>query len=63
MGEVIQFVPKSERVRASLIREARAIYDSIFPPDDSVSEKPNKAPVSHTVGGANVHRREGVLLS
>jgi hypothetical protein len=32
MGEVIRFVPKSERERARLIREARAIYDSIFPP-------------------------------
>jgi hypothetical protein len=31
MGEVVQFVPKSERERMRLIREARAIYDSIFP--------------------------------
>jgi hypothetical protein len=31
MGEVIRFVPKSERERARLIRQARAIYDSIFP--------------------------------
>lgn len=34
MGEVIRFVPKAERERDRLIREARAIYDSIFPPDD-----------------------------
>jgi hypothetical protein len=33
MGEVIRFVPKSERERDRLIREARAIYDSIFPAD------------------------------
>ncbi len=32
MGDVVQFVPKSELERARLIREARAIYDSIFPP-------------------------------
>jgi hypothetical protein len=32
MCEVIRFVPKSERERARLIRVARAIYDSIFPP-------------------------------
>ena len=32
MGEVIRFVSKSERERLRLIREARAIYDSIFPP-------------------------------
>ena len=38
MGEVIRFVPKAELERARLIREARAIYDSIFPPADSASE-------------------------
>jgi hypothetical protein len=63
MGEIIRFVPKSERERARLIREARATYDSIFPPADPVSEKQNKAPVSHTVGGANVHRSDGIFLS
>ncbi|WP_199581027.1 hypothetical protein [Bradyrhizobium sp. MOS003] len=31
MGDIVQFVPKSELERARLIREARAIYDSIFP--------------------------------
>jgi len=36
MGEVIRFVPKSELERIRLIREARAIYDSIFPPNESV---------------------------
>jgi hypothetical protein len=34
MGEVVQFIPKSERERMRLIREARAIYDSIFPSAD-----------------------------
>jgi hypothetical protein len=63
MGEVIRFVPKSERERARLIREARAIYDSLFPPADPVSEKQDKAPVSHTVSSANTHRSDGVLLS
>ena len=32
MGEIVRFIPKSELERARLIREARAIYDSIFPP-------------------------------
>jgi hypothetical protein len=32
VGDIVQFVPKSELERARLIREARAIYDSIFPP-------------------------------
>jgi hypothetical protein len=63
MGEIIRFVPKSERERARIVREARAIYDSIFPPADPVSEKQNKAPVSHTVSGANAQRSGGVLLS
>ena len=39
MGEVIRFVPKSERERARLIREARAIYHSIFPPADPAGEQ------------------------
>ena len=39
MGEVIRFVPKSELERARLVREARAIYDSIFPPADATSEQ------------------------
>jgi hypothetical protein len=38
MGEIIRFVPRSELERARLIREARAIYDSIFPPADSAGE-------------------------
>jgi hypothetical protein len=63
MGEVIRFISKSERERARLIREARARYDSIFPLADPVSEQQDKAPVSHTVSGANAHRGEGVVLS
>ena len=43
MCEVIRFVPKSERERARLIRVARAIYDSIFPPADPLSEQQGKA--------------------
>ena len=35
MGGIIQLVPKSELERLRLIREARAIYDSIFPPASS----------------------------
>ncbi|WP_225707611.1 hypothetical protein [Bradyrhizobium cenepequi] len=62
MGEVIRFVPKSERERARLIREARAIYDSIFPPADPIREQRERAPVSHTASGANAHRSDGVLL-
>jgi hypothetical protein len=63
MGEVIRFIPKAERERVRLIREAHAIYDSIFPRADPVSEQRDKAPASHTLGGANARRNDGVLLS
>jgi hypothetical protein len=56
MGEIIRFIPKSERERARLIREARAIRDRIFPPDDTVSEQQGEALVSHMVTS------DGVLL-
>ena len=39
MGQIIQFVSKSERERLRLIQEARAIYNSIFPPADSSGEQ------------------------
>ena len=61
MGEVIRFIPKSERERGRLIREARARYDSIFPPSDREGEQGDKAPAGRTVGGANAHRSDGVL--
>ena len=63
MGEIIRFVPKSERERARLIREARAIYDSIFPPADPIREQHDKASISHTVSGAKAHRSDGGILS
>ena len=51
MGEVIRFVPKCERERARLIREARARYDGIFPQADPVSEQGNLT--TQMLGGAN----------
>jgi hypothetical protein len=38
MGEIIRFVSKSEQERARLIREARAMYEHVFPPADQASE-------------------------
>ena len=55
MGEVVRFVPKSERERIRFIREARANYDSIFPPADRVSE----APAVDTIGYTNAYRSDG----
>ena len=57
MGEIIRFIPKSERERGRLIREARAIYDSIFPPSEPVGEQRDK------IIGANAYRGDAVRLS
>jgi hypothetical protein len=62
MGEIIRFVPKSEREQARLVREARAIYDSIFPPA-AVSEQRDKGAVSLTVSRVNAHRSDEGILS
>jgi hypothetical protein len=62
MGEVFPFAPKSGRERARLIREARAIYDSIFPPA-AVSEQRDEGSVSPTVNSANADRGSRLLLS
>jgi hypothetical protein len=61
VGEVIRFVSKSEHERARLIRQARTIYDSVFPPNLQFSEQPDKAAVSHTVSGANADLSDGIL--
>jgi hypothetical protein len=52
MGEVIQFVAKSERERLRLIAEARGIYESIFPP------AAEKAPVGRLIDAANPRRAD-----
>ncbi|MDH2349573.1 hypothetical protein QCM77_15285 [Bradyrhizobium sp. SSUT18] len=41
MSNIVRLVPRSELERIRLIREARAIYDSIFPPTDAVGEPPD----------------------
>jgi hypothetical protein len=52
MGEIIQFISKAERERLRLIREARAIYDGVFPPSDSVNERRDNTPIVLSVNGA-----------
>ncbi len=44
MSDIIRFVSKAELERARLIREARAIYDSIFPPADAAAAPPGGSP-------------------
>ena len=56
MDEFFRFVSRSERERVRLILEARAIYDSVFPPTDPVRERRGKAPATHGVGGAGTSR-------
>jgi hypothetical protein len=63
MGEVIRFITKSARERARQIREARAIYDSIFPPTNPVIEQRDNAPASHAVSGTNAYRSDGNFVS
>jgi hypothetical protein len=53
MADIIKFIPKAELERARLIREARAIYDSIFPPDDFVEEHGNARHSHETQPGGN----------
>ena len=59
MGEVIGFIPKSERERIRLIREARAIYDSIFPSAASVTEQSERAPIGHAINPVNAYHNNG----
>jgi hypothetical protein len=61
MGEVIRFIPKAELERLRLIREARAMYDSVFPPADSVNKQPDNAPIVHSVNGTWIHQGGEVL--
>ena len=61
MGEVIQFIPKAERERIRLIREARAMYDSIFPSSNAANERRDKTPMAHSVNGPSVHHGDEVL--
>jgi hypothetical protein len=38
MGEIVRLIPKSELERSRLIREARAIYETIFPSANPATE-------------------------
>lgn len=59
MGEVIQFVSKSERERLRLIREARAQYESIFPSEQPAGAQRDDGLADHPTGGANARRGDG----
>ena len=56
MGEVIRFIPKAERERLRLIREAREIYDSVFPPTESAIRQVDNTSIVHSVSGTWIHQ-------
>ena len=56
MGEVIRFIPKAERERLRLIREARAMYDSVFPSSQSINAQRDKTTIAQVVNGPDVRR-------
>jgi hypothetical protein len=62
MGEVIRFIPKAERERIRLIQEARAMYDSVFPPSNSIKERRDKRPITHGAKARNVQHGDNILL-
>ena len=62
MGEVIQFIPKAERERLRLRREARAKYDSVFPPAKPEYKQRDNEPIIHSINGTWIHQG-GELLS
>jgi hypothetical protein len=57
MGEVIPFISRAERERIRLIREARANYESVFPPSDPLTEQLEESSFS----SANLRRGDEVL--
>jgi hypothetical protein len=63
MSEIIKFIPKAECDRARLVRESRAMYDSIFPPGDPVREQPDKTPATHKGPELGIDRSDRMLLS
>ncbi len=58
MGEVIRFISESERERIRIIQDARALYHSIFPPADPISEQRD-----NPFSGTGTNRSSGVPLS
>jgi hypothetical protein len=65
MSKIVGFVSKSELERVRLIREARAIYDSIFPPTDALGERPvtDLARGDATMVGESAPAKRNVLMT
>lgn len=60
MTEIVRFASKSDLERQRLIREARAIYDSIFPPDGGKTDiRPDQPAPLEAVAVIRPKQREG----
>jgi hypothetical protein len=59
MGEVVQFLPKGERERIRLIREARAIYDSVFPSAAPIIVRSDEARAVQATRGGDAYAYPG----
>ena len=58
MGEVVRFISKAELERLRLIREAHAMYDSVFPSSESINGQRAQTPITHPVNGADVRHHK-----
>ena len=61
MGDVVRFVSKAELERLRLIREARAMYDSVFPSSPSINAQRDKPTVAQMVSGSDVRHGDNNL--
>ena len=61
MGEVVRFVSKAEREQLRLIREARAMYDSVFPSSPSINAQRDNTTIAQMVNGPDVRHGENSL--
>ncbi len=53
MGNVVRLVSKPDLERARLIREARAVYEEIFPTGDAAGELQNSPAGGASKGSAD----------
>ena len=54
MGEIVRFMPKPELERLRLVRQAHAIYESVFP-TSAASEPRHAVSADGAAGGANLN--------
>jgi len=60
MGEVVHLISRHERERIHLIREARAIYESVFPSATPVSRGSDETTPGQAARSTGAHAGSGV---